>query len=206
MARKPPASPSPGAGEVRRGGGPWRMPDLLGRVLDPPARRRGLAEATLLTDWPTIVGPQFAARSQPIKLTGERGARGGATLVLHCGSAAALEVQHAELQLLERINDHFGYPAVARLRLIQAPPRRPVKRRRARPVRDLTPDDLDAIRVAVEPLADPALREALGRLGRTLKAQIEPPEGDDRPALGDPVVASSRAATHTPPTPPFSQG
>jgi hypothetical protein len=206
MARKPPASSSPGAGEVRRGGGPWRLPDLLGRVLDSPARRRGLAEATLLTEWPAIVGAELAARSHPVKLTGERGAPAGATLILHCASAAALEVQHAELQLLERINDHFGYPAVARLRLIQAPPRRPVKRSRARPVRDLTPDDLDAIRVAVEPLADPGLREALGRLGRTLKAQIEPPEGDDRAGPVDPAVASSRAATHTPPTPPFSQG
>ena len=178
MARKPSASSSPGAGEVRRGGGLWRLPDLLGRVLDPPARRRGLAEATLLTDWPAVVGPELAARSQPVKLTGDRSARGAATLVLHCGSAAALELQHAELQLLERINDHFGYPAVARLRLIQAPPKRPVKHRAARPVRALTPDDLEAIEVAVVPLADPGLREALARLGRTLKAQIDEPASD----------------------------
>jgi hypothetical protein len=181
MARKPPASSSPGAGEVRRGGGLWRLPDLLGRVLDPPARRRGLAEATLLTDWPAVVGPELAARSQPVKLTGDRSPRGGAILVLHCSSAAALELQHAELQLLERINDHFGYPAVARLRLIQAPPKRPVKRRSARPVRALTTDDLDAIEVAVEPLADPGLREALARLGRTLKTHIDE-SGSDGPA------------------------
>jgi hypothetical protein len=206
MARKPPALSSPGTGEVRRGGGLWRMPDLLGRVLDPPARRRGLAEARLLTDWPAIAGPELASRSQPVKLTGERGARGGATLVLHCGSAAALELQHAELQLLERINDHFGCPAVARLRLIQAPPNRPVKHRAARPVRTLTADDLDAIRVAVEPLADPGLREALGRLGRTLKAQIEPPEGDGRPARVEPAVKSGRATAQPPSMPSFSQG
>jgi hypothetical protein len=152
------------------------------------------------------VGPELAARSQPVKLTGDQSGRGGATLVLHCGSAAALELQHAELQLLERINDHFGYPAVARLRLIQAPPNRPVKRRAARPVRTLTPDDLDTIRVAVEPLADPGLREALGRLGRTLKAQIDPCEGDGRPARVEPAVASGRAAAQTPSTPPFSEG
>jgi hypothetical protein len=206
MARKPPASSSPGTREVRRGGGLWRLPDLLGRVLDPPARRRGLAEATLLTDWPSVVGPELAARSQPVKLTGDQSGRGGATLVLHCGSAAALELQHAELQLLERINDHFGYPAVARLRLIQAPPKRPVKRRAARPVRDLTTDDLDAIRGAVEPLADPGLREALARLGRTLKAQIDPPEGEDPRARVEAAVAPGRAATPVPSMPPFSEG
>ena len=72
-------------------------------------------------------------------------------------------------------------------------------------MRTLTADDLDAIRVAVEPLADPGLREALGRLGRTLKAQIELPEGDGRPARVEPAVKSGRATARTPSTPSFSQ-
>jgi hypothetical protein len=173
---------------MRRGGGLWRLPELLGRVLDPAARRRGFAEATLLTDWPAVVGAELAARSQPVKLAGERSARGGSTLVLHCASAAALELQHAELQLLERINDHFGYPTVARLKLIQAPAARPVKRRPLRPTRALSAGDLDEIGATVAPLADPALREALARLGRTLRAQIEEPEGAGPTARPDTAV------------------
>jgi hypothetical protein len=205
MARKPPASSSPDGGEIRRGGGLWRLPDLLGRVLDPPARRRGFAEATLLTDWPAVVGAGLAARSQPVKLAGERSARRGSTLVLHCASAAALELQHAELQLLERINDHFGYPAVARLRLIQAPPAKPVKRRPPRRTRALTPGDLDEIGATVAPLADPGLREALARLGRALRAQIDEP-GDDGPAGGRQPVASGRVTSPVSSMRPFSEG
>ena len=96
------------------------MPDLLRRVLEPAARRRGLAEAKLLTEWPTIVGPALATRCHPIRLS-SRSDRPGGMLVLHVAGAAALELQHSEPQILERINGYFGYGAVGRLRLIQAP-------------------------------------------------------------------------------------
>ena len=128
MIEKPRNRRAEAADGVRRGGGLRRLPDLLGKVLDPASRRRGLAEVGVLTDWPSIVGADLAARCQPVKLTGS-GERGG-TLHVHVAGAAALELQHSEPQLLERINGYFGYRAVARLRLIQAPLARP---RRARP-------------------------------------------------------------------------
>jgi hypothetical protein len=153
------------------------MPELLGQLLDPAARRRGLAEVRLLTDWSLVVGPQLSARCQPIRLTAARDGTGG-VLTIHVGGASALELQHSAPQLIERINDFFGYPAVDRLRLIQAPPARPVKQRGPRPVRPLAADELSALTALVEPVRPPALRAALAELGRTVAAQI--PEPDDR--------------------------
>ena len=155
------------------------MPDLLSRVLEPAARRRGLAEARLLTDWPMIIGPQLGARCQPVRLTHDRSAAGG-LLSVHVSSASALELQHSEPQLIERINGFFGYPAVARLRLIQAPPVRPVKRPGRRPLRPLNVDELEELRVAVGCLADPELRQALAHLGQTIMAQIGQDDDADR--------------------------
>jgi hypothetical protein len=157
-----------GAEQIRRGGGLRRLPDLLTHLLEPAARRRGLAEAKLLTEWSTIVGPGLAARCHPIRLTRRTDAP-GAILVLHVGGAAALELQHSEPQILERINGFFGYHAVARLRLIQAPlprtscwPAPPV----SRGVSDA--EEID-IAQAVRDVRDPGLRAALQGLGRTLK-------------------------------------
>ncbi len=164
---------------ARRGGGLRRLPELLGRLLEPSARRRGLAEARLLTDWPLVIGPQLGARCQPVRLSGAEGPAGG-VLTVHVGGAFAPELQHSTPQLLERINGFFGYPAVARLRLIQAPPVRPVKRRGARPMRPLAADELAALAALVEPVTAPDLRRALGTLGRTVKAQIPDPD-DHRP-------------------------
>ncbi|MGI9449776.1 MAG: DciA family protein, partial [Geminicoccaceae bacterium] len=64
------------------------MPDLLGRLLDPEAKRRGLAEARLLTEWARIIGPEIASRCQPVSLS-----RNG-LLHLDVSGSAALELQH----------------------------------------------------------------------------------------------------------------
>jgi hypothetical protein len=156
-----------GAQEMRRGGGLRRLPDLLSSLLDPTARRRGLAEAKLLTEWPIIVGPGLAGRCQPIRL-GKSTDRQGGVLVLHVAGTAALELQHSEVQVLERINGFFGYPAVSRLRLIQAPPGS--RSLRAPPVnRSKSVAEESELAEAVRDIRDAGLRNALQSLGRTLK-------------------------------------
>jgi hypothetical protein len=162
--------PRLGAGHTRRGGGLRRLPDLLSCLLDPAARRRGLAEAKLLTEWPSIVGPALAGRCQPIRL-GNGTDRAGGVLVLHVAGSAALELQHSEVQILERINGFFGYPAVSRLRLIQARPRRSSSRPGPRVEHPVSADSELEVREAVQVIRDPALRTALADLGRALKSR-----------------------------------
>jgi hypothetical protein len=167
------ARPKPEA--FRRGGGLRRLPELLGRVLDPAARRRGLAETRLLTDWPLVLGPELGARCQPVRLS-RTGDGSGGVLTVHVSGASALELQHSAPQVIERINDFFGYPAVARLRLIQAPPVRPVKRLAAPRTRPLADSELAALQATVAVVTDPDLRVALASLGQAVKALIGDPE------------------------------
>lgn len=139
------------------------MPDLLGTILGSEAKRRGLAEARLLTDWASVIGETIAARCQPVSLNRQ------GVLHLDVTGGAALELQHAELQVIERINTFFGRPTVSRLRLRQAPPRR----RTLTPPEAPPPPPLDAaekasIGKAVEGIDDPELRKALASLGDVL--------------------------------------
>jgi hypothetical protein len=171
MSDQPDRQLTVGRDVMRRGGGLRRMPDLLGTVLDPASRRRGLAEVRVLTDWPNIVGEILAARCQPVKLTG--GGGDGGILHIHVAGSAALELQHSEPQLLERINSYFGYQAIARLRLIRAPLALPRRSPAAAtpPLDAATRAEIEAV---VQPVADDALRAALAGLGATLKAQPDP--------------------------------
>jgi hypothetical protein len=153
---------------MRRGGGLRRIPDLLTRVLEPAARRRGLTEAKLLAEWPTIVGPGLAARCQPIRLSRSTDRPGG-ILLLYVAGAAALELQHSEPQILERINGFFGYDAVSHLRLIQAPLPRSSPGAVAPLRRSLSDAEESEIARMVSDIRDPDLRAALQGLGRTLK-------------------------------------
>lgn len=80
---------------------------------------RGFAEAGLITEWASIVGDEIARVSQPLQLGFPRGERKGGVLTIACSGAAALELQHLKPQILERVNTHFGYGAVAELRFKQ---------------------------------------------------------------------------------------
>ena len=93
----------------------------------------GFAAAALITDWAMIVGKDVAAYTAPERLKWPRGVgirddveegtegRPGATLIVRVEPARALDVQYKGQQLIERINGHFGYRAVAELRILQAP-------------------------------------------------------------------------------------
>jgi hypothetical protein len=96
--------------------------------------RFGFSTASLLTDWAQIVGADLARYTAPDRLKWPRGgtngsddepaegpARQGATLVLRVDLGRGIDIQYKARQLIERINAHFGYRAVAEIRIIQAP-------------------------------------------------------------------------------------
>ena len=149
-----------------------RLLGLVSAVLDPAARRRGFAQASLLADWPTIVGAALARRCQPVRVEHAPGAAGrpprARVLQLQPPAAAALEIQHAAPQIVERVNTYFGYAAVRQLRLQQVPMRAPVPP--ARPaLAVLSPEaEADLVR-AVGPIEDEELRSALLSLGRRVR-------------------------------------
>jgi hypothetical protein len=122
MTKKPQSkAPSKGAKPEPR---PRRM-GMVALAAEVPAiakqalGKRGFAEAGLFTHWAEIAGAALAASSLPIKLSFPRGGREDGTLTVRCGGPAALELQHLAPSVLERINGHFGYRAVARLKIEQ---------------------------------------------------------------------------------------
>ena len=136
---------------------------------------RGYAEAGLFTHWAEIAGAQLAASSLPIKLSFPRGKRDEGTLTVRCGGAAALELQHLAPSILERINGHFGYRAVARLKIEQGAVS---ARKIAPPPPPLTRLEQNAVTEATAPVTDPDIRASLSRLGAAIrrreKAKNEP--------------------------------
>ena len=148
------------------------LPRIAGKALG----KRGLAEGGLVTDWTAIVGDQIADSTLPIKLAFAGRERRDGTLHLRVAGAIALELQHLEPQLIERINAYLGYGAVARLRLERGPLPKPVRRRLAEPKpAPLAPAETAAIDLSVAGIADEGLRQSLARLGSTLAAQAKKP-------------------------------
>jgi hypothetical protein len=143
----------------------------LPRVTRRTLGRHGLAEGGLIADWTAIVGAMIAERSLPLRLSFAGGERREGTLHVRVSGALALELQHLEPQILERINGYFGYRAVGRLKIHQGPV--PVERRDRRDAPPpLAPDAEAEIGNLVAVVDDDGLRQALRDLGRSLRQSV----------------------------------
>jgi hypothetical protein len=136
-------------------------------IVKPVLGKRGFVEGQLVAQWADIVGSDLARHMLPEKLAFPSGQRRDGTLRLRVESGFALEAQHREPQILERLNAFFGYRALARLALVQAP--LPADRASVpRPQRSLADAERVALERRVAPITDAELRHALTRLGEAV--------------------------------------
>ena len=144
---------------------------LIRGVIEQALAARGLSEASLIADWPAIVGESVARYARPLQLQWPpRPAKrdpeapiAPATLVMRVDGAFALEAQHSAAIIVERVNAHLGWRCVEKIAFRQGP-LPPLKAKR----QALPPPSEGAqaeARRAAEAIGDEALREALTRFG-----------------------------------------
>jgi len=143
---------------------------LLSDVFSDAYAKQGFAARELVTRWAEIAGAEIAAHSEPLKLQWPRPVEGQpqepATLVLKVEGPMALEIQHSSDVIQQRVNRFFGWSAVGRIALRQAP-----LSRRDRPSRPRAPDPEAVADIAktLSSVEDEQLRAALARLGAAIK-------------------------------------
>jgi hypothetical protein len=149
-------------GEERRGGFA-AVGVAVGRLAAAVIGKRGAHSLSRLkAHWTAIAGPEWGDVSWPLAL-----GRDG-SLKLRAAHCAALELQHRAPLLIERINLYLGREAVRRIALVQGAV---ASSKRAPALRPLAEKEAQAIAEKVGGIADPELREALGRFGRALEAR-----------------------------------
>jgi hypothetical protein len=135
--------------------------EAVSKLAAPVAAKRGGVLVRLKTDWPMIVGREWAAAAWPAAF-----GRDG-VLKLHTRPAAALELQHRAPLLIDRINLYLGRMAVTRLVLVQAT--LPLVAASVEPApRPPEVGRTEAHDARLSGIVDPGLRAALGRLARAV--------------------------------------
>ena len=143
------------------------FPKALGRELEqlvkPVYKQQGFTEHRLLTEWDKVVGRALAAGSVPKKLTFPKGKREDGVLQVAVSSGAkALELQHMQPMILERICVFYGYKAIVKVVFVQDSSLQPPPKPRKTPVKKVSSDKVAALVAGCE---DDALRQALASLG-----------------------------------------
>ncbi|MFO1152989.1 MAG: DciA family protein [Rhodospirillales bacterium] len=180
------------------------LAETVDRLTAPLIGTQRLLAADLMLDWATIAGDRLAAVSCLDRLVFPPKQRSGGTLHLRVApGGAALEVQHDARRLIDRINVHLGYPAVARLKVLQAPlpPRSPARPPASPPHPPAPASPPSHTSEAAEASAgagfdaavlagieDDRLRHALARLGRRLAADAGDADRPEPPADACPGV------------------
>jgi hypothetical protein len=146
------------------------LSQLVGKTIADALARQGFAQTGVVTHWPEIVGPEIATHAEPLRLQWPRAVHEDepepATLLLRVEGPVALEIQHLSGAIIERVNRFFGWRAVGRIAIRQAPlARRQVKRVRTPP----DPAQVARLAATLPDIADDGLRQALARLGAAVK-------------------------------------
>ncbi len=136
-------------------------------------RRYGFSRREIIARWPDIVGSALAECSLPERLTFPRDDKHGGSLYIRVQGSMAVELQHFEPMVIDRINSYYGYRAVERLIYRHGPvPVPPRKTRRLSP--DLTDSQKKQLEGQLKEVKSRELRQALYRLGSELLSVKKP--------------------------------
>lgn len=97
------------------------LPSIARNVL----KKKHPALATLILEWDSVMGGEWAERTKPVKIVREQGKAEPATLIVEVDSAYALLAQHEEARMVERANVALGHGAIGRIRWVQRLPQGP---------------------------------------------------------------------------------
>jgi hypothetical protein len=162
----------------RRATKPRTLGQHIGKLTKQAFGQRGFASGTIIAQWSRVVGDNLASLSSPTRIVYPRGKRSRGTLHLRIASGSiAVELQHMEPLLIQRINAYFGYRAVDSIQLQQAPLAdygENTSEIYAQDDRQLSQQDNKVLEDALSTVQDADLHDALERLGQNILRRKKP--------------------------------
>jgi len=156
--------------QQNRRGKTQRLNKLMPKLLGPVLQARGLTVSRIITEWPQLAG-DAREWSEPQSLKFPPGKQSEGSLMVNVASGRGPEMQMMSGEIIMRINQLFGYRAVARIAITQTVMKQKTPRIPKKIIRDATPEEKRAFsqaRQKITPKASPELQKALDNLGKSL--------------------------------------
>ena len=145
---------------------------LLERQIQKTSETRGFAISKLLVNWADIIGNEIAKIAKPVKVNYGRDGI-GAGLVLLTNGANAPIVQAQSKQIIDRVNEVYGYNAISRVRITQTDPNELIEENLKDKKEHIEPSDIDKMKAKeeVNEVKDEILKTSLQSLGANILAK-----------------------------------
>ena len=143
--------------------------------------RYGFAYGELLARWPDIVGQNLSQHCEPERIkwprgTGESEQKLGGTLIIRAVPGRSLDLQHQTHNIIERINQFYGYGAVTSVKIVQSHDLRPKLLKNK--INTLDAGTETRLAGELQAISDENLRAALQKLGSgALAKSASSPQG-----------------------------
>lgn len=121
----------------------------------------------LILEWASITKGLGCEKVTPIKLTFPRGKNNGATLSLTASSSQAFTLQHSTTQILQRINQFFGYNSVDKISFIHQTTATPQKKK-IKATKIVKPETAHRLEKDLQFIDDSEMKKALVALGKSV--------------------------------------
>ena len=152
----------------KKSNSPKTLASQVVKLIKPMFGERGFADSSIVSNWHEIAGEYLASHSVPEKINYATRQKKKGTLYLRIDNGGlALQLQHLEALLIERINSYFGFGAIERIQITQGPlPKSP--KNTYHPPRLLSKKEEQNLFDCLSEVSDDDLHEALERLGRAV--------------------------------------
>lgn len=144
-------------------------------VLDPLTAKRANVDLSLSLAWQSVVGEKLAGRTQPLKIQWpprilpDDPFRPG-VLIVAAEASAALDLQYQSSELIERINQFFGYQAISRIKIEQKPILKFREKQKA-VAPQISGSEMAELEDSLAKISDDGLRASLYKLGVNVIAE-----------------------------------
>ena len=125
-------------------------------------------EADILLNWYDVVGQELGRVIRPIKIKYDKKENQRVLYVEVPVGGYALEIQHREKYILEKINAYFGYSAIQKLNKSQNPNMRPLRTPQKAKEEKKKKKEEKYVEEIADGIKDEKLKEILIKLGKSV--------------------------------------
>ena len=138
-----------------------KISTLLPKVINKKIKKRNFIEMSLIEKWKEIIGEDISKFCYPVKVNFSGTDNKNGTIFLKTERGKSMEIEFKNEEILEKLNQFFGYKAIDKISIIQdfgvinQKKSTPIKKNIGKPI-------------VVKKIKNNSLRNALEKLNKTL--------------------------------------